>query len=173
MKRTQKMALSGIATAAATIFVAIGNVTPLIDYSMYMLASIVIMLVFVTKDIIWPVLVAVGAFLLGLIFAPNIMVMFPFFVFFAPYALLCGVLRLKSVKNIISYILKAIFFAVSIYLVYQFSTLFIEINTRNLPIYIILSVAFVSLFVYDFLMKKIIYTGEKMIIKLINRTSTK
>ncbi|MEG2117488.1 MAG: hypothetical protein RRZ69_07400, partial [Clostridia bacterium] len=98
MKNTKKIALSGISTAFATIFLIFGNYIPLLDYSFYLLASLCLTLPFATKEIRWGLLTFTVSTILGMIFVPNLIVMFSFFAFFGPYALLAGIMKLKKVK---------------------------------------------------------------------------
>lgn len=172
MKRTKKIALSGISTALATIFLVFGNYIPLLDYSFYLLSSLCLTIPFATKEVKWGLLSFAVSTILGMIFVPNLMVMFSFFAFFGPYAMLAGIMRLKKVKNFLQYIIKGVFFALSIFLMYQFTTLFVEIGTLGsftVPLPLLFFLAFGAMYVYDFLMTRIIGQLEKTVLRFMSK----
>ena len=162
MKNTKKISLSGISTAFCAIFLILGNTIPLLDFSCYFLASLSLTIPFVTKEIKWGILSFIVATVVGFIFVPNIMVMFSFLAFFGPYAIIVCTMNMKRIKHSLQYAVKAIFFAISIFAMYQFSNVFIDLNGYNFPIPILLGGAFVVMFVYDYLMQRIMKQLERM-----------
>ncbi len=169
MKLSKKIALTGICTAFASICLIFGNTLPLLDYSLFMLGGICTVIPLITGEVKWSFISAIVATIIGLIFVPNIVVMYSFFIFFAPHSLITGICQMKKVKNIIAYPIKAVFFAAAIMLMYFFTTLFVEINQWNLPLAVLFVVAFFAMMGYDFLMQRIIFNVQKLAYRLMKR----
>ncbi len=163
MKNTKKISLSGISTAFCAIFLIMGNTIQVLSYSFYLLASLGLAIPFATNEIKWSFLSFIVASIVGFIFLPDIIAMFSFIVFFGPYVLIVSILKMKRVKKTLQYIIKAIFFALSIYLMYQFSTVFIDLNAYNFPVAVLLGGAFVVMFVYDYLMTRIMFQLDRRV----------
>ena len=163
MKNTKKISLSGISTAFCAIFLIMGNTIALLDFTFYFLASLSLTIPFATNEIKWGVLSFIVATTVGLIFVPNIVVMFSFFAFFGPYVIIVSILKMKRVKRTLQYVIKAVFFAVSIYLMYQFSNVFIDLDAYDFQVPILLAGAFVVMFVYDYLMTRIILHLDRLV----------
>lgn len=170
MKKSKKIALAGISAAFATIFLALGNYVTLFDYSFYLLASLCLMVPFVTDEVIWGILSFLVATLLGIAFAPNIMAMFAFFVFFGPYAIITSIVEMKNVKTIIKYVVKNVFYCISIILMYFFSTIFVEINMWNLPLWLLFVGALLLMNVYDYMVVIIIKRMKVIVMKILNKS---
>lgn len=169
MKKTKKIALAGISCAFSAVFIILGNYFNVLDYSCYMLASLCLIMPFVTGEIKWSVLSFIASTVIGLIFAPNIMTMLPFFCFFAPYVLIHCIIKYKKVKKPIELAIKEIFYALSIVVIYFFSSFFTEINEWDLPLWILIVGAFLVMNVYDLLMGRIIIYALRLVNKYFNK----
>ncbi len=169
MKKTKKIALAGISCAFSAVFIILGNYFNVLDYSCYMLASLCLVMPFVTGEIKWSVLCFIASTAIGLIFAPNFLTMLPFFCFFAPYVLIHCILKHKRVKLAIELTIKEVFYSLSITVIYFFSSFFTEINEWNLPLWILIVAAFAIMNVYDLLMGRIIVSALRLVNKYFNK----
>ena len=169
MKRSKKIAVAGISCALSAVFIILGNYFSIVDYSCYLLASICLILPFVTGEIIWSVLCFIASIAIGAIFAPNILSMLPYLAFFAPYVLLHCIMKNKGVKKPVEIAVKELFYCASIAVMYFLSSVFTDINQWNLPLWVLIAAAFVSMNVYDFLMGRIIIQALRLINKYVGR----
>lgn len=169
MKKTKKIALAGISCAFSAVFIILGNYFNVLDYSCYMLASLCLVMPFITGEIKWSILCFIASTVIGGIFAPNFLTMLPFLAFFAPYVLIHCIAKQKGAKKAVELAIKEIFYAISIVVMYFFSTFFTEINEWNLPLWTLIVGAFVIMNVYDFLMGRIIVYA----LRLVNKYYTK
>ena len=167
MKQSKKIAISGIATAMASVFLVLGNYLSVLDYSFYILSSICLILPFITKEWWWSVLSLIATSVIGFLLAPNLMQMMIYVLYFAPYAIILGFTLIFNVKPTIAYIVKEVFYAISITLMYFFSTVFVEVNEWNLPLWTLILGAIILMNVYDFCMQRIARTSLKTLYKII------
>lgn len=170
MKKSKKISLAGISASLSTIFLVLGNYIALFDYSFYLLASLCLIISFNSGEIKYGIFAFIVSTGIGMLIAPNVMVMFAYFVFFGPFLLLCEILSMKRIIKWLQYVIKNVFYIISIVLMYFFSQIFIEINMWNLPIYILLIGAIIIMNLYDFLMVRIINQLNRIIQRIINKT---
>ena len=168
MKQSKKIAISGIATAIASTFLVLGNYLSVLDYSFYILSSLCLVLPFITKEWWWSVLSLIATCVIGFLLAPSFMQMMIYVLFFAPYAIILGFTLIFNVKPTVSYIVKEVFYALSIVLIYFFSTVFVEVNAWNLPLWTLILGALILFNVYDFCMQRIARTALKTLYKMIS-----
>lgn len=165
MKNSKKIALAGVSCALAAVFIILGNYFNVLDYSCYLLASICLVLPFVTGEIKWSVLCFIASGAIGAIFAPNFVTMLPYVAFFAPYVLLHCIMKHKGVRRLVEIIVKELFYCASIAILYFFSSVFTEINEWNLPLWTLILAAFAIMNVYDLLMGRIIVYALRLVHK--------
>ncbi len=178
MKKSRKIALCGVSTALAGVFVAIGNTISILDYSCYMLASICVALPFLTGEIKWSVLTFIASAVVGVIVSPNILAMVSYILFFAPYIILTCILKMKRAKRNLSLVLKNILYLVSSIVLVIFTEEVIGLPasqefqemfnlTREVARIIILPLIILLMNIYDLLMQKVIggalYQANKLL----------
>lgn len=151
------IAISALCTAFASICVAVGNTLPMLDYTMFLAGSLFVMTPILAGSYKGGVLSAVASALLGVMIAPNFVWVVPYAVFFAPYAVLLCFCEdeNRNMKNGVRIAVKAVFFLACELVLWKYANFFVDFESLNLPMPILLILGLAVLFVFDFLMKRI------------------
>ncbi len=149
MRLSKRIALCGISAAFAALLISFGNLVPLFDLSMYFFASIFVMLPISRGDLVGGVIVFIAAGLIGLFSAPNVIALLPYAIFFGSYPVFSAWLDRICPSRMVKWIPKILFFEVALFVLYRFTTLFLEggVAVVTYPVLAIVGIAF--LFLYD------------------------
>ncbi len=159
MKASKMVAISAVSSAGAGFAVAMGNSIPMLDYSLFLLASMLVMVPILLGSYKGGILTAIASSLIGLMLVPNFVMVIPYVVFFAPYAVvLCVVedkLSASKPRVFLGVVFKMVFFLACEILLWKFANFFVDFESWNLPIWVLIAMGLGVLFVFDFLMVRI------------------
>lgn len=175
MKRSKMVALCAIATGFAILFLTAGVFIPIFDYSGIFMASLCTMIPLTKKSFKGGLMTYLATLCLASIFFVGIKpeIVLTYGLFFGAHPAVSYILREKKVNNIISVLIKTVWFIGSLLLIYTlFSAFLFEDTLLNNDIfkkyaYLILSVVGAVLFVcYDVIIKHFQKMLDKTIEKL-------
>ena len=155
MKETKVIALSGLATSFALIFIIIGGYFPTLDISCLFMASLMVMLPLTKNSIKGAILCYISVFLLSFIFTfGHFQITIAFGLFFGAHPIVNYIQSTKIKKPIIITIVKTIWFLIVAFIMFYILKMFVvenELINKFLPLVILIggSVFFV---IYDFMM---------------------
>ena len=175
MKRSRVIALSAICSGFAIIFLTIGALIPAMDYSAIFMASMCTMIPLSKKSWEGGLLSYMATVALAFIFffGTNPAMVITFAIFFGAHPTVNFLFKEKKVNQIVSMVIKCVWFVGSLLLVYTlFSSFLFEdsiLNNQNFQkfAYLILTIGGAVLFVvYDLIMKRFQTAMDKTIEKL-------
>ena len=174
MKKSKMVALCAISTGFAILCLAAGVFIPLLDYSGIFMASLCIMIPLSKKSFKGGLMTYLATLCLSSIFFVGLKpeIVLTFGIFFGAHPAVSYILREKKVNNVISLVIKTVWFVGSILLIYTlFSAFLFEDSLLNNEIfkkyaYLILSIVGAVLFVaYDVLIARF----QKMLDRTIDK----
>lgn len=151
------IALSAVCTAFASVCVAVGNMVPMLDYTMFLCGSLFVMVPILAGSYKGGMLCAVASILIGIMIAPNFIVIVPYVVFFAPYAVILCFCEdeMRNINIALKSIIKLGYFVVVELIMWKYANFFADFDSLGLSMWLLFILGLVVLFVFDFLMKRI------------------
>ena len=175
MKKSKMVALCAISTGFAILCLTAGVFIPLLDYSGIFMASLCTMIPLSKKSFKGGLMSYLATLCLASIFFVGLKpeIVLTFGVFFGAHPAVSYILREKKVNNVLSLVIKTIWFVGSILLIYTlFSAFLFEDSLLSNEIfkkyaYLILSIVGAALFVvYDLLIARFQMMLDRTIDKL-------
>ncbi|MFI3166551.1 MAG: hypothetical protein R3Y32_00380 [Bacillota bacterium] len=157
MKNSKMIALSAVCTAFASICVAVGNIVPMLDYTMFLSASLFVMTPVIAGSYKGGILSGIASVLIGVMISPNFVVVVPYVVFFAPYAILLCFCEdeKRNLNKIVALVVKTVYFVAVEIVMWKYANFFADFDSLGIPIPVLIILGLAVIFVFDFLMKRI------------------
>ena len=158
MKKSKMIALSAISAALAVLFLALGAVVPVFDYSGIFIAS-VCMTIPLTKKSVWSgVMSYIASALLSLLFVGGrFEITFSFAVFFGLHPAVNFIFGKIRLNKILAVVIKDIWFVASLLLIYALFKEFVGFEHELLQKYAVLVLIVCGgliFIVYDYMMQR-------------------
>lgn len=157
MKRSQVIALSAMAAALCSLFLTLGAYVSVLDVSCYMFASVMLMIPLFVNQFLGAFLAYLAAGLMALLFSGgNFFAILPYVFFFGLHPIVNAFQVKKNINKYLAFAVKAVWFDVSVYVMYRFLSVFtVEIQFIADNIIWIIAVGGTLIFVlYDFVMMR-------------------
>ena len=172
MHNSKKIALSGIITALGAVSLFLENIVPTGKIGFYVFAGFLLSIVIIECGLIYGWISFSAVSMLAVLIVPDKIAVTPYVLFFGIYSLIKSHIE-KIDKNSVQWILKFLYFNLSLYILYMISdVVFPELLSRFfdvLPFYVIIIVMQIAFFLYDWIFSLWIqYYLEKIKPKLRN-----
>ena len=151
--KTGKIALGGICTALAVIFMFGASFVPGIELTLYLISSLFTAVMVLEAGVAGGLSVFAAASLLGLILVPNKLALIPYIICFGYYAVLKLFIE-KTKSGVLQIILKVIYFAAVLLiglLVFK-SVLTAGVHMPDWPVGGLIAAGLVMMILYDYVM---------------------
>lgn len=149
--KTKSLALSGILLALSLALLYLKTIVPVIDFSIYILISFFTGIILIESGYKTSFLFFVSLSLLSLILPVNKLEMLLFYSFFGYYGIIKFFIE-KIKSKIIVFLVKLLFIVIVILMNFYFAREFIPLlSGGTVKLYIILPVASVFIFIYDYI----------------------
>lgn len=145
------ISISAIAAAVSGLLVGLGCYFGNFDFSLFLLAGIFLTIP-LYRNSVWGCVLAylAGGFIGLMISGFNIIIIFPYFVWFGIHPVLGCVLARKGVKKWLSFLIKLVFLELTVFLLLQFTqALTVKIDFLNENAWVFYLVAAPILWFYD------------------------
>lgn len=152
MKDSKKITISAISTALSIVLLILGTFVPMFDLSCIFLSSLIIMLPLYKKTIKGALLSYLSTILLSFIFTGSrFEVIIPYAVFFGLHPIINELQLLKKWNKWLLFILKAIWFIGTLFVIYYLTEMFTDLNEKFVKFINILIpiVGFIFFIFYD------------------------
>ena len=151
--RTGKIALGGICTALAVIFMFGASFVPGIELTLYLISSLFTAVMVIEAGIAGGLSVFAASSLLGLILVPNKLALIPYVICFGYYAVLKLFIE-KTKSGVLQIILKVIYFAAILFVgLFFFKSVFTAgVHMPDWPVGGLFAAGLVMMILYDYVM---------------------
>ena len=151
--RTGKIAMGGICTALAVIFMFGASFVPGIELTLYLISSLFTAVMVLEAGAAGGLSVFAAASLLGLILVPNKLALIPYIFCFGYYAVLKYFIE-KAKSGVLQITLKAIYFAAVLFIVlFLFKSVLVSgIHTPDWPAGGLFAAGIVMMMLYDYVL---------------------
>lgn len=154
MKLSKVVALSAMCTAICSVTLVIGAYFPMLSYSCIFLASVVITLPLAKDTFKGAILTVIASTILSfLLAAMSFETALPFLLFFGFHPILNKFFKKKNFNKILAFIIKDVWFVLTLLICYFITDLFITDNEffKKYMIYILVFGGAAVFFVYDYM----------------------
>lgn len=149
MRKSYKIALSGITVALSIVLLTLAYFIPMGKLCFYTLSSMALLMPLSKKMYGYAVLTAVATALFSLLIG-NVLLFVPYVLFFGIHPILTIVLRDIKLKKVIAVIIKQIYFNISIFLIYIIIKEFLAFPDYVIKYIYLFAIALnVALYIYD------------------------